>query len=65
MAVLPEVEAHQAGLHKAQARKVSWMTFSVADPDLESERFLVTYCTDCLAREFGGVLCWMPAARTA
>jgi hypothetical protein len=60
LATTPEVE-----LHQAQSRSVGWMTFSVADPDLASERFLVTYCTECLAREFGGVLSWMPTAQSA
>jgi hypothetical protein len=56
----PEVELHQAKGHR-----LGWMTFSVQDPDLESERFVVTYCTECLAREFGGVLRWLPTARSA
>jgi hypothetical protein len=60
LAISAEVE-----LHQAQPRRVGWMTFSVADPDLPSERFLVTYCTECLAREFGGFLCWLPTARSA
>ena len=53
----PEVEHHQ--LSRVE---LGWLTFSVADPDLESGRFTVTYCTKCLLREFGGVLCQTSAA---
>jgi len=53
----PEVE-----LHQARAQHLAWLTFAVPDPDLESERFVVTYCTDCLAREFGAELHYRPAA---
>lgn len=56
----PEVELHQVDGHP-----VGWLTFTVPDPDVESERFVVTYCTECLAREFGGVPYWLPAASSA
>jgi hypothetical protein len=39
--------------------------FSVADPDETSERFVVTYWSTCLAREFGGVVCRLPSVRSA
>jgi len=56
----PEVEHHQA-----PRDALGWLTFSVADPDVASERFVVTYCSDCLAREFGGVVCRLPSVRSA
>ena len=52
----PEVEQHQV-----TRNDVGWLTFSVVDPDETSERFVVTYCSGCLAREFGGVLCELPS----
>ena len=56
----PEVEPHQA-----VQKDLGWLTFSVADPDEKAERFVVTYCSACLAREFGGVLCKLPSLRSA
>jgi len=36
-----------------------WSVFRVADPDYPGCTMLVTYCADCLAREFGGLLRWL------
>jgi hypothetical protein len=36
-----------------------WSVFRVADPDCPGCTMLVTYCADCLAREFGGLLRWL------
>jgi hypothetical protein len=36
-----------------------WSVFSVDDPDNPGLTTLVTYCAECLAREFGGLLRWL------
>jgi hypothetical protein len=38
-----------------------WSVFNVVDPDEGGVAELVTYCANCLAREFGGLLPWLTA----
>lgn len=42
---------------------LGWSAFYVTDPDEESDATLVTYCADCLTREFSGLLRWLTSAR--
>ena len=43
----------------ADTFELGWSVFRVEDPDAPGTTILVTYCADCLAREFGGLLCWL------
>jgi hypothetical protein len=46
----------------AEAFELGWSVFSVEDPDAPGVKILLTYCADCLAREFGGLLRWLAYA---
>ena len=43
----------------ADSFELGWSVFNVDDPDDPAVKLLVTYCADCLAREFGGLLRWL------
>ena len=43
----------------ADTFELGWSVFRVEDPDAPGTTTLVTYCADCLAREFGGLLRWL------
>lgn len=43
----------------ASSFELGWSVFSVEDPDDPGQKTLVTYCADCLAKEFGGLLQWL------
>jgi hypothetical protein len=43
----------------ADSFELGWSAFSVEDPDAPGVKLLLTYCADCLAREFGGLLRWL------
>ena len=42
--------------------ELGWSVFSVEDSDAPGDTTLLTYCADCLAREFGGLLRWLTYA---
>ena len=43
--------------------ELGWSAFFVEDPDESgAPPELVTYCPDCLTREFGGLLYWLAGA---
>jgi hypothetical protein len=41
---------------KTDSFELGWSVFNVEDPDEGGAPELVSYCADCLAREFGGLL---------
>jgi hypothetical protein len=43
----------------ADSFELGWSAFNIEDPDTPGEMMLLTYCADCLAREFGGLLRWL------
>jgi hypothetical protein len=43
----------------SEAFELGWSVFRIDDPDVAEATTLVTYCADCLAREFGGLLRWL------
>jgi hypothetical protein len=43
----------------ADTFELGWSVFRIEDPDSPGTTTLVTYCADCLAREFGGLLRWL------
>jgi hypothetical protein len=43
----------------ADSFQLGWSVFRGEDPDAPGVKLLVTYCTECLARKFGGLLRWL------
>jgi hypothetical protein len=43
----------------ADSFELGWSVFRIEDPDAPGAMALVTYCAECLAREFGGLLQWL------
>ena len=48
-----------------ESYELGWSAFYVDDPDEGGQPELVTYCAECLDREFGGFLRWLTDARSA
>jgi hypothetical protein len=49
----------------ASSYEAGWSAFFAQVPDEDPEPLLVTYCSECAAREFGPLLRWVAGTRRA